>query len=234
MSLPLFPIGLWGARSTLWDGLSVGYHLDEASGVALAFDTNGPNVSLNLTDTNTVTSAAGQCGGARQFTAASNERFTHADDAAFRAGDISYAWSAWAKLDSKNNGRVIVAKLSGGVYEYQLYHSNAFQRWSFYSGGQEATASAFGVVPLGVWHHLYAQYDSVANLLGISVNNTTMVTAALANGVSTAGAFYMGYDGISGSYFDGALDEVLFWKNRVLTVAERAENYANGLAGRAL
>jgi len=114
-----------------------------------------------------------------------------------------------------------------------LYHSNALQRWSYYSNGAEATATAFGVTSLGVWYHIYAQYDSVANQLGISVNNTAMTLQALANSASTVGTFYLGYDGISASYFDGPLDEVYFWK-RLLTTAERAENYANGLAGRAL
>jgi hypothetical protein len=214
--------------STLPNGRVAYWKLDEASGVALD---SGPN-GLTLTDTNTVGAAAGQINGARLFVAAQSESLSRADTAVLRGGDHDWAWAMWVNLATKGTVRSFVTKRSGASYEYQVYYSSTLDRFAVYCNGVDLRPAGFAAVVAGAWYHLYAQYDAAANLLGLSVNGAALATAALASGGSaTAGALSVGIDGAAYP-MDGRIDNVQFWNARVLTPAEVAEDYANGLAGR--
>lgn len=218
-------------------GLIAYWKLDEASGTRV--DIIGGE---SLTDNNTVTQAVGKVGSAGQFTAANNEYLSRADSPALSAGDRDFTISAWVYLDSKGAVRGIVDKsdLGTSAGEYSLLFNNAVDRFRFLiQNGTSlvvATADAFGSPSLATWYHIMAWHDSVLNTVNIQINGGTVNSQATAAVVpsDTTRLFIVGSasDG-AGSRWDGRIDEVKFW-SRVLTAPERAEDYNNGLAGRAL
>lgn len=222
--------------STLWNGLAAYWKLDEASGVALD---SGPN-ALHLTDNNTVEAAAGQVGGARHFTAAVVESFSIADNAFLSTGNIDFTWMGWAYFDSLVARNTILFKSpSGGTSDTEYILETNPSRLRFFIGGggtfRIVTANTFGNLGTATWYHFACWHDSSADTVNIQINNGAVDTLATAGTVppDTAGAFRMGTFGSSGTPMNGRLDEIRFWK-RLLTPAERAEDYANGLAGRSL
>ncbi len=212
-------------------GLISGWKMDEASGNAL--DAVGTN---DLTDINSVGTAAGKIGTSRQFNSASSRNFSHADNADLRTGNIDFLFSAQVYLDSKPAAPMTI--LSKGTAatvagrEYFLSWQNTSDRFAFSVGDgvtlTTATANNFGAPAIGAWYFIVAYHDSVNNVVGIRVNNGTANTAAHTPGAQvTAGAFRIGSNEGPGNYWDGRIDEVYFFK-RILSDAEQTAFYNSG------
>lgn len=218
--------------STLLNGLTSYWKQDEASGVGI--DSVGTNT---LTDNNTATSAAGKVGTARQFTAANSEYFSCVSNAGLQVGAIDFEWSCWVQIASKTVTRHIFGKspLLSDI-EYQLLYDQVTDRYVFryYSGGyRTVTASLFGSPLVNTWTYIDAWYTASDKKLHVQVNGGTENASATqpVHPPTLTGDLNIGRRSDDGlSYWDGLIDDVKFWK-RVLTVAERAEDYANGLAG---
>lgn len=223
----------------LTDNLIVYYKCDEASGNLLDAHSVGP---YDLTDNNTVTSAAGKINTARQFTAANSESFSRADNAALSTGDIDFTWAGWAYFDSApggGNGHTLVSKwdIPGTQREYALVWENSgTSRLRFYVSSDglansHVDADTLGVPSTGTWYFVVAWHDSVNNTINIQVNDGTVDSLAYSSGVRDGtGALYFGsLNDFASYYHDGRMDEWGFWK-RVLTGAERTSLY-NGGAG---
>src|SRR5881394_3619821 len=157
---------------------TVGYKLDEASGVAAA-----SFGGVDLTDNNTVTSAAGIVyPNARLYTRANSESHSAADAAIFSTGDIDFGLYCWAYFNSSGSQQILVAK--GGVgsaaaaaaseYVLQRYIDNKIYfdvgpgSGTLYGEvGSAATVAASAWVWIAAWH------DSVGNTLNLKINNGT-------------------------------------------------------------
>jgi hypothetical protein len=205
--------------------------LNEASGNALGVNGN------NLTDRNTVGSAAGKVhGNSRDFVRANSESFDIADNAALSMGDIAFAFTIWVMLDSNAATQVFVCKgndVTTTNLEYALYFSTTSGgRFNFrVCGGVTnaiVTANNFGTPSTGVWYFIHCYHDPSANVIGISVNNGTANTAAHSAGVNDGGnAFYLGWDVNSARYSDAKKNELNLWK-RLLTASEVTQSYNDG------
>jgi hypothetical protein len=214
----------------LTDSLISYWSLDEASGDAL--DAHGSN---DLTDNNTVGTAAGKVAGARDFERGSSQHFSLADNADLSTGDIDFTIAAWVQLESKPGGNMsVVQKTTNLSGEYFFFHeasSDRFKLEVYGAGGfgsvGAVTANNLGAPSLATWYFVVAWHDSANNEVGISVNAGTPDTAAHSAGVlDGAGAFEL--SGFTfGTFWDGLIDEVGFWK-RVLTADERTELYNGG------
>jgi hypothetical protein len=215
--------GVPGGSSLLTDLVSY-WKLDEASGNAT--DSHGANT---LTDTNTVTTAAGKQGTARQFTAASTEYFTIADNTDLSTGDIDFTIAAWAYLDSSLTAEGIVGKWTGGSLEYWLGYVGGSTSFAFQvstNGSDNPSVTGPGSMMTATWYFLVAWHDSVLNTINIQVNDGTVVSVAHTAGVfNGTAAFRIGYDGTWP--MSGRVDEVGFWK-KVLSAAERTALYGAG------
>ena len=209
------------------------WKLDEASGNAL--DAHG---SSPLTDTNSVGSATGKIGNARDFEDGSLQYFEAADSAALSTGDIDFTFSGWCNLESVNAGNLLNSLLtkwntSGNQREYLIRtngpNNNRFEFFVSANGSSAVSVTAPITITTGVWYFFVAWHNSVANTINLQVNNGTVGTTSHSGGVfdSTA-VFRLGAEG-SGtvSTWDGLIDEVGFWK-RTLTAAERARLYNSG------
>lgn len=219
------------AGGSLTNNLAAYWKLDEASGTRV--DSVGAN---NLTDGNTVTQAVGKVVNAAQFTSANSEYLSIADNATLSTGDIDFTIACWVYFDALGTMEYIVQKFdnSGGAgEEFRLFYDSSVNRFRWAVGSSTTVlANTFGAPSTGTWYFITCYHDSIANSIGIAVNNGTADTAGLVGGPSNGtGPFQIGASdstGTPGSFMNGRIDEVGFWK-RVLTPQERADLYHGGL-----
>ena len=222
-----------GSANSLLTDLIAYWSLGEASGNAI--DAHGSN---DLTDTNTVGSAAGIISNARDFEASNTEYFTIADNTDLSAGDIDFTIQIWAYAETLASFPVLVRK--GGYEsdpEYVLFYNTTANRMVFSAASAasganytEVAANNFGAMSTSTWYCVHAWHDSVNNQLGIAINAGTPNTLSYSVGVYDGpGAFEIGASSQQTLYWDGLLDEAAFWK-RVLTSDERTDLYNSGAA----
>jgi len=227
----------------LSDSLISYWKLDEASGNAL--DSHSTN---DLTDNNTVGSAAGKINNARDFENSANEYFSHVSNAALQTGNIDFTFTGWINAESfPTIASIILMKretlLGGGDLngnlEYQVVLAttagNTFLVISTGngSGGSDDKFSTT-VLSLSTWYFFCAWHDTGTGKIYIQVNNGTPEEATTITTPATASFDFqlnMRNDGVGGNFgYDGLIDEIGFWK-RVLTSDERTDLY-NGGSGR--
>lgn len=228
--------GLLNALIAYWPG-------DEESGALLDAHTNG----LDLTDTNTVTYAAGKVyDNARQYTAANSEYHTIADNASLSAGDNDFTIAAWVYLDSLGVIRAIASKhATVNQLEYILYYRHSTTNFSFLVSSDGNTtgyvirqATSFGLPNTSTWYFVVGWHDAGNNTVNIQINNGTVDSTAHSAGVyDGTDPFMVGNYGGATSYMNGRIGPVMFWKSSagnggVLTADQRTALYnsGNGLA----
>lgn len=219
--------------------------LDEASGNLLDSHTN----ALHLTDTNTVTSAAGVggVGTARQFTAANSECGT-LDNAAFDiVNNQSMSLVAWVYLDSLDRQAFVAHGITSDVLRFQQYiiafndaangYGGTASRFFFSMTNNAGTvpkvvsADTFGPPSISTWYMIAATFNHTTDEIKISVNagaqdTTTGVTST---GYTDAHAFAIGRPGYTnGRYTNGRIAKCGLWFDRVLTPTEITALYASG------
>lgn len=213
-------------------GLVSYWKLNETSGTRVDSVTASGN---DLTDNATVTSNPGKVGTAAQFTAANSEYLSHTDNASLSTGDIDFTFALWVYLDSKTTDRVLISKWDAGTQrEYLLRYLQTTDRfqWLVSPDGVANTpvsADNFGIPSTVTWYFVVAYHDSVANTIGISVNNGTFNTAAHTTGVQNGTASFVIGQVNAAFYMDGRIDEVGFWKRKL--TAQEITTLWNGGAG---
>jgi hypothetical protein len=210
------------------------WDLDEASGTRV--DQVGAN---DLTDNNTVGSAAGMFGNAADFEKTNSEHLSIADNADLSMGDVDFSIVAWVQLESKPDYPQVVSKWdyeSGTGTEYTLeYHlgSDRF-RFAMHNGTSQSTcvANNFGSPSTATWYLLVATYNATTDTMTLSVNAGTRDTQSHSSGTQTAGSpsFHLGRltTADSSSYWDGLIDDVVILKGYVLSADEEDELYNSG------
>lgn len=207
---------------------SLGGHwkLNEASGNAADSSGNG----TTLTNNNTVTFSAAKLGNGGNFTAASSQSFSVADNNFISTSpDISFSVQAWAKVTDKSASRFVVDKSwsEGSFGEFVIYYSNGRDAWvaSAANGNIDLTDLTVGSPSTSTLYHLVLTYDAATDTASFYVNAGTPRTATWAGGNSSStGGFRIG--GYAGNFFNGQIDDVAIWPNRVLSASEVAELFA--------
>jgi hypothetical protein len=181
-------------------------------------------------------------GGAGQFTAASSQYLSIADNASLSTGDIDFTVAGWVYLDSlpaTNNffGTVTRWHTSGSPVhrEYALitYDISGTVRFHFFvrnaadSDNASVVANTLGTPATGTWYFIVAWHDSVADTLNISVNDGVVDSQAHTGGVVDSAADFNIGAYTTSNYHSGRIDQVGLWK-RVLTAAERTALYNSG------
>lgn len=217
------------SRAVLLESLVSYWPLNEASGDAI--DAHGSNT---LTDTNTVGSAAGKVGNARDFESGSTQYFNIADNADVSTGDIDFTFALWVNLESKGDYRIFIGKDESGQREYLTFYDLASDRFSFsvFTPTQvDVLANTLGSPSTATWYFIVCWHDATANTVNIQVNNGTADSTATGGALSASGTapFRIGARSTAGSLLpmDGLIDEVGFWK-RVLTAPEKTFLYNSG------
>ena len=159
-------------QAALTDNLVAWWTLGETSGTR--FDCIGSN---DLTDNNTVGSAAGIQGNAADFEETAQEYLKTNDNPELSTGDIDFSITAWVMLESKTvgNHREIVVKgiNNSSNLEYRLYYHTDLDRFVFeVADGTTLTDLAnttLGSPAIGQWYFLVAWHDAGGDTLNISV-----------------------------------------------------------------
>jgi len=222
--------GLLNALIAFWPG-------NEANGNLIDAHTNG----LNLTDTNTVTNAAGLVyAGARQYTAANDEYHQIADNTHLSTGDVDFTCAAWVYLDSVGVDRTILSKFYYAVNkrEYALTYAHSGTAFSFIvsSLGTSVTSTSVtsGTPNTATWYLVVAWHDSVANTISIQVNNGSVASKSHEGGVLDSDSlFVIGKTFTSWGPFNGRIGPTMFWKSAaggggVLSADQRTSLYNSG------
>lgn len=207
----------------LTDSLVSYWALEEASGNRA--DSHGSNT---LTDNNTVASATGKISTAADFEASNSEWLSCADNAALSTGDIDFSLSFWVYFESTGYQELAGKWTGGGTdREWLIYTFGGAMSFQVQGPSSGQTVTHGTSLTSGVWYHVVVWHDSVNNVIGITINDTSAVTQAHSGGANDGTAdFTLG--GRSGSvYFDGLMDEVGFWK-KVLSAAEITSLYNGG------
>ena len=219
------------ASANLLTDLVAYWPMEETSGTR--FDVVGSN---DLTDNNTVTSAAGIRGNAAQFTAANEEYFSLADNADVSMGDLSFTIAAWVfQTASTGTNQIIIDKGDIGFtssHEYILYDADGPQSFIWLVANNSDVgpllASSFGDPPTGEWIFLVGWHDAESDTVNIQVNNGAVDSTSYAQGSWDSphdlrigvGHFALGTE----QFWNGLIDEVGIWK-RTLTAEERRSLY---------
>lgn len=219
-----------GVYSTLITNLSAYWTMEESSGTRL--DSHHSN---NLTDNNTVTQKAGIIGNAGEFKSASSEYLSVSDNADLSAGDIDFSAAFHVYFDSTTAAMTLFAKGTADTVaglEYRLNYETSSSRfvWLVSNGttSKSVTANAYGSAPSATWIHVYVWHDSVGDLIGIRINDTSQNTTADSGGSQdTTGEFRIGRSAAGGSYHNGRIDAFGFWR-RILSSQEITAHYNGG------
>lgn len=222
--LPPFTATLFAA---LGDNLVACWALDEASGNA-----TDAAVGNDLTDNNTVTSAAGagaSTGTSRAFASASSEYFSRADNADLSFGNENISFAGWAYLTTNDTTRYMFTKWADPTFEYLFsYITGTGIRLS--AGGGTKVTSTFGTLSTATWYLVAAGYSATADEFWISVNANTPDVASDAGGFTDgAGDFRMSSEvnGNSG-HWNGRLDEWAVWRRDIRADLATLYNSASG------
>jgi hypothetical protein len=151
-------------------------------------------------------------------------------------GDSDFSFSGWVWFNAHDSAQVPMQRATDSQAQYQLESDGTNLRWGVSSNGTAINTWVVSTVPItnAVWIFVVAYHDSVNNVIGISVNNETVVTAAHGGGVSTAAANGLRF-GIRNStggsdYFNGRTDSFTYWKRRLSAFdISRLWNNGNGL-----
>ena len=208
----------------LTDSLISYWKFDEASGNAL--DSHGTN---DLTDNNTVGSATGKIGNARDFELGNAEYFSKASNSDLQTGDIDFTITCWVKLESNGQTMQVVTKYSDASNEYAIIYDNVNAKFYFYSGTSFTSVASTTPTPIATatWYFIAVWFNASANSINIKVNNGTTYSNTVTPTSAGSANFKIGLRDDSTQYWDGLIDEVGFWK-RLLTSDELTSLYNGG------
>jgi hypothetical protein len=227
------------SSSSLLNGLVFYGKFDETTGTR--FDSVSTN---HLTDHNNVGSAIGKIGNAASFVRANNEYLSSASSAFDIAANEDFALSFWYKgtgTASPSVNEIILGKggfndANGGWYLNLQQSPQRFQLAFTDTSGASVTSVGSTNYNDGSWHHIVLNFDRSGNAVVIVDGNTgtpdvTLDISSRTGAVQSTYDFFLArFASYTSFNFSGGLDELGFWKGRILTNAEIAQLY-NGSAG---
>ena len=248
-------LGRWGASQIVSFLVNEGsgpvgrWHFDEDSGVAIDSSTT---VAANQ-DNATLSASAGRddrgrrgeiwydaqgnpLGQPKQDRALNlNASFASASTAsAVLETRAAFTVSAWARLDSKAKGGMVLSQDGNRYGNFILSYEKAYDTWYFGVKAKDEDEEAslnkwFGSqaktpAQMGGWTHLAGTYDPASKQLALYVNGQLQATSLRTSGWAATGPLQFGRYKWQGQYystFTGGIDEVAAWQ-RVLTAEEIA------------
>ena len=187
----------------------------------------------HLDPTGAPSAVTGKLGSAVQLQRASSQYLSRASTATLQTGNIDFTVACWVNPSGADN-QIILQKWAAGQKEYTLNQAVGYFEFYVSADGTLDGGSIIGATTLAnVWQLVIAWHDATNNLIGIQVN-TARTQSAYALGITVGTApFNVGHNSNvvvppEQEFFDGMIDGVGYWKNRVLTLAERLGLYNFG------
>jgi hypothetical protein len=187
------------------EGIVSYWKMDEASGTRV--DTMTRN---NLTDNNSVGSAAGKVGTASYFIRANSEYLSIANGSQTRLNltNSGYTLLTWVKLNTVGIDQYLFSKTNAAGTGYHLRISSAANVLSIANEPGGASTSTFGLGATGAWYHIAVVWTAGKMrfyYMG-GLQNDNAYTSALS---ADANQFTLGTRSDNVNYLDGYLDETL-------------------------
>lgn len=220
-------------HSTLASGLVSYWKMEEASGTRV--DSHGSN---DLSDNNTVGTAAGIIDNGADFERSNSEYLSITDAAQTGLNPSDFSVSAWVKFETSNVFAGLVSK-RGVDEEYSIYFNNTNEivcRISANAAGSALSVSESNPISnaTGVWYHFVITVDSSLGGAGMEFyeNASSLGRSRIASSFATSiynggSVFRIGAMANPANFLDAVVDEVGFW-NRVLTSSEISDLYNSG------
>jgi hypothetical protein len=205
--------------------------LNEASGTRS--DLHGTN---HLAATNTPGQGTGLVyANAATFTEGDYKLLSIADNSTLSTGDISFTLAVWVKFVSIPGYNYAIGgkrDFNSSVDEYYMFLSSAgtpvFQVWDLAGNFNQVESNV--VLDADTYYLIIGRHDAANNIIGISVNASTEVTAAHSTGVRDSTSTF-GFGGQTGLIdVSATMGPATFWK-QALSGADRTAFYNSG-AGR--
>jgi hypothetical protein len=222
--------GIFFVGTDVITGLTSFWELNEQpSGTRL--DSHSSN---DLSDNNTVTSAAGLVSNAAVFDDANSE-YLRSDSSDFDTTTSSFTICTWVYFDNYDTTQSIVTRYNGGgggAHRWALRYIQSQNRLEFQ--WKLSTIAVATAPSTGAWHMVVAWYDAVAEEISIQVDLGTIdTTSTSGDAMSSANnPFLLGASDDNGIalFLEGMIDQTGFW-TKVLSADERSYLYNSG-AGR--
>jgi len=222
---------------SLRSGLVAYWPLNETatSGDVTAKDESGKG--NNLTSNNSVLSAAGKIGNARDFVAANSEFLSIASNTDMQFGNKDFTLALWFNADDWTAYQIVAKDASGArELECSLSTAGGFNRLLvvFYHSGGNVTGLLPGSdigLTAGAWHFLSFRHINSTGVITARINASTITITRPAGQTwnATSTEFRLGARAFSPfqQYFNGLIDECARW-NRALSDAELDTLYNSG------
>ncbi len=207
-------------------------HWDMVETSGIAYDAHGSN---NLTDNNTVTSAAGlityDAEDASDFESSTSEYLSLANEniGSLNPGDTDFTARCWVKAESLSSVTSIMGIWIAASGNWLIYTNGTTLNITVQNGSGANGSGSYSGVATATWYCVHATHDAANNEVKLFINGTQSGAAGtVTGGPRDAGAepFYFGRDGI-GRYFDGIISGGAFW-TRELSDAEILTDYNRG------
>jgi hypothetical protein len=164
-------------------------------------------------------------GNCADFDANNEDQLTSSDSFnLLQGGNFPICIGLWIKPRAAATTAVILAKYGATNAEYEILILNSKIRFTIRDANDAnytVDADTFGMLCNDMWYFIGAYFDSVANEIGVCVNDVWDTTPTGIYGIATTTEdFYLGTWGGQSAFYDGLMDEVFFYKNRLLTEDE--------------
>lgn len=202
--------------------------------------------ALTFTQVGSPGSAAGKVYSAARSFSGSGQYATRADGTQVSTGDVDFTWAMWVYLSTVTATLMFVDKGAAGAsqkeynisWNYTDFTPNSRFQFTVSSNGTANTnlfATTFGAASASTWYFLLCQHDSVANTIGISVNNGTLDTSAYSSGVrdGTSAVWFGRLVDVDYGAFNGRMGPIMMWKSAaggggILSANQKAMLYNSG------
>jgi hypothetical protein len=216
----------------LRQGLVAYWPLNETatSGDVTAKDESGRG--NDLASNNSVLSAAGKIGNARDFVSANTEWLSRASNADLTFGNGDWTVSAWIwQATRSTSAGMIIGKDESGQREFNVFvapannAANVRIEYPGVSGSQQCDVT--GVMVDSTWHFVAVRKLGTTVTLRVDTTTNSFTNANTFN--TGTSPFNVGRRSFTGflNYFNGRIDEVAKW-SRGLSNAELDELYNSG------
>lgn len=219
-----------GGGGTYPSGLTSLWHLDEGSGA-----TRADSVTSNdLTDVNTVGSAAGKINNAAVYAAGNTSQELTRTSTASLSSYTDWTFGFWFNLSDTAANHGLVGKGAQDAYlEFVFAYNSGTDSIQLAVRDLGTTIiSTNTFTTTNVWHFVAGGYDSVAGKFWLSLDNTAKEeSGSVAANTTTTGTLKLGHG--FGNWTEGMIDNAFWYKNKSLSSGEISTIYnsGSGLAG---
>jgi hypothetical protein len=222
-------LGGAAAKSSLLNGLTAYWSMNEASNGSGLVTRVDPISGLSFTDHGNTPSVTGINSNAANLVATSSNYFSHVDHALLKGGaGVSFEFAVWMYQTGFQTGTTsVINKTNSEYYSQSDPAGDFFWNCCKLDNSGWSSMSLTACMPVLEWFLLFFGYDFAQDKPFIRVNvsaaRTYGATTCLGGVYPSTGEFRVGHRSGSTDYHSSYIDEMMYWRGRVLTSAEETQ-----------